>query len=1368
MMLISRSTTVRKLLTTIGTALVTVMQTAIAITTVVMMAMTMLMMATMTIAMTSMMLLLVDFEYSDASDGDGHHGDRNETVVAMMTMIMAMALMVMLTFSDVAVMAFGFRRFLASTVVRLGSMHGAASLVPLLSVLLCLLEVRAQSVPVQAALAVYVSDSDPQKGAISGNVSIRGPARDASAPDIEFFSVYWGSDTSTPVSSSPVAVVPAVADPSSTRPTCTDSNDGDCGRIVMESTADGWTISRTGRYNNNEYASIELQGPGSMTLTYLDIEAGWDTLCLDGYCFGTNDVGVARSFSQPATLVWMTDSSVRYDGWTVAYTGGQQETQSAVFTSAFPPSTIPSGATHFLVYSGNANGEMAAPLAAEIQDTVALPSPTSLSFSDSSPTPGRIRGLLSVSATQNVDVERIDVYFGAAQTIRLGVCDGVVGYRFEPGEESWESCAGLNKDCSWAGLDLWPLAADSVAGPDAVGGNGLRFDGTFAAVSTIPPDFWAGISNIQWTGWTASAWVYPSVPPSLPVRLLGRSSFDAMFDVFAMQLTPDFLVRCVAAGNPDLGPDACTAPAAQPLLQNTWTHVVCQHEINWMSVPSTGSTFRIFVDGVLVKSCSTGQPYWTQPGPDLTIGGHPEFESFFDGRLDEVAVFDRIVPEAEIQMLRTGYRIASWPAGDTSYSVEVDTAVPFNATTLHAVAVGRWNEGAPLIVDLVDDATPANPPLGVTFTDTDPGAGSFGGSVVVQRASDESDLSHYVAYWGTSPTAKIPGTSELGSVSIFNKSVQNGTAIITLPPGLTPASGASHLVVVSAIRFGAAFGEMATGVGVALQDFAPPAAEAQGISFTDTNPTTGQVSGDVVVTRATDETGVTSYNLYWADTALMKLLLIAKLSASSSSLIYTLTDAVLPAGAAHILVSLEGAGGETLAGVATTGELDYTTLTAPRDLMFQDADPGVNLYGGVIHFRRAAREATVEQYEIHWAQLSGSTASPVSLVETITTASDNETLLFEMIDSYGDGWNGAYYYIRTSTGESVAEGTFFSGYGETHTIVGISAGATLTLTVSRGSWPSEMSWVLKTANNEEILTSATETFPENRQFRVPGTGNSNSDNVHIDGEMVQVTLPSGTSPPAGADQILALSRLTSGSASIAVWVSLNDFAPPSASPTSIQFQDTDSSIRQIAGVISLGRASDESAISGYKVYFGSSATQKLPPAVLSGLAYKLFVFPQGSSLPSLDGRAPTSEGIHASLDFVRQDFGSPEAFNTGFAIRWAGFLHIVTAGTYYFQTFSDGCKVYLHGDVLIDDDVLKTNASWGMGASLFLEQGAHSLQVDYFFAQAPAAPEGTMQLNYWGTDSSDMWMPVPADKLSHGVNETDWIAYVSVSAQGTC
>ena len=44
-------------------------------------------------------------------------------------------------------------------------------------------------------------------------------------------------------------------------------------------------------------------------------------------------------------------------------------------------------------------------------------------------------------------------------------------------------------------------------------------------------------------------------------------------------------------------------------------------------------------------------------------------------------------------------------------------------------------------------AIPTNLPAAVSFTDWDPMAGSFGGVVVV-TASDESDVSDYVAYWG--------------------------------------------------------------------------------------------------------------------------------------------------------------------------------------------------------------------------------------------------------------------------------------------------------------------------------------------------------------------------------------------------------------------------------------------------------------------------------------------------------------------------------------------------------------------------------------------------------------------------------------------
>jgi hypothetical protein len=104
--------------------------------------------------------------------------------------------------------------------------------------------------------------------------------------------------------------------------------------------------------------------------------------------------------------------------------------------------TIPAGASHFLVYSGNANGEMASPLSAPIRDMYAwnlrnrsksreippftsirhiftfstgeiltfetslanqvLPSPLSLSFTDSSSTTHFVSGLLQLGEPSDV------------------------------------------------------------------------------------------------------------------------------------------------------------------------------------------------------------------------------------------------------------------------------------------------------------------------------------------------------------------------------------------------------------------------------------------------------------------------------------------------------------------------------------------------------------------------------------------------------------------------------------------------------------------------------------------------------------------------------------------------------------------------------------------------------------------------------------------------------------------------------------------------------------------------------------------------------------------------------------------------------
>ncbi len=45
-------------------------------------------------------------------------------------------------------------------------------------------------------------------------------------------------------------------------------------------------------------------------------------------------------------------------------------------------------------------------------------------------------------------------------------------------------------------------------------------------------------------------------------------------------------------------------------------------------------------------------------------------------------------------------------------------------------------------------------------------------------------------------------------------------------------------------------------MGALLQDFAPPSGVPGGVTFTDSDPGLGLVSGDVVVARAANEEGV--------------------------------------------------------------------------------------------------------------------------------------------------------------------------------------------------------------------------------------------------------------------------------------------------------------------------------------------------------------------------------------------------------------------------------------------------------------------------------------------------------------------------------
>ena len=88
------------------------------------------------------------------------------------------------------------------------------------------------------------------------------------------------------------------------------------------------------------------------------------------------------------------------------------------------------------------------------------------------------------------------------------------------------------------------------------------------------------------------------------------------------------------------------------------------------------------------------------------------------------------------------------------------------------------------------------------------------------------------------------------------------------------------------------------------------------------------------------------------------------------------------------------------------------------------------------------------------------------------TSCDSYTVMMQMNDSYGDGWNGSEYVI-SSNGIEVATGTFTSGYDATDNLC-LDA-ACYTISVSEGSYPSEVSWSLSLLSDDimEVLASGT-------------------------------------------------------------------------------------------------------------------------------------------------------------------------------------------------------------------------------------------------------------------------------------------------------
>ena len=206
---------------------------------------------------------------------------------------------------------------------------------------------------------------------------------------------------------------------------------------------------------------------------------------------------------------------------------------------------------------------------------------------------------------------------------------------------------------------------------------------------------------------------------------------------------------------------------------------------------------------------------------------------------------------------------------------------------------------------VTDLSVPATSASGISFTDTDGTYNEVAGTVTITKASDESNITLYNLYWGSSATTVLSGQPIISAIAVTGADVTYTFAANSSKP-----TGATHLLVFTANSQG----ESSTPTALAVTDAAPPLNAAQAVCFKDTR-STSQIRGSVTITRAADESDVTSYKLYWGTNATTKKTtspLIATFNTSSTgNVIYTFTTSTtIPTGVTHFLVYSNNAYGE--------------------------------------------------------------------------------------------------------------------------------------------------------------------------------------------------------------------------------------------------------------------------------------------------------------------------------------------------------------------------------------------------------------------------------------------------------------------------
>ncbi|MGH8510415.1 MAG: LamG-like jellyroll fold domain-containing protein, partial [Gammaproteobacteria bacterium] len=156
-------------------------------------------------------------------------------------------------------------------------------------------------------------------------------------------------------------------------------------------------------------------------------------------------------------------------------------------------------------------------------------------------------------------------------------------------------------------------------------GNALSFDGV---------NDWVTVNDTAsldlTTGMTLEAWVYPTEVTSGWRTVVHKEDNQYYLMAGSDRDTP------AGAANSTTGRNKVYAPS--PLSVNTWAHLAVTYD---------GANVRLYINGNEVASQPQTGAFTTSTGA-LRIGGTQAYGEFFQGRIDEIRVYNRTLSAAEI------------------------------------------------------------------------------------------------------------------------------------------------------------------------------------------------------------------------------------------------------------------------------------------------------------------------------------------------------------------------------------------------------------------------------------------------------------------------------------------------------------------------------------------------------------------------------------------------------------------------------------------------------------------------------------------------------------------------------------------------